>query len=87
MRHFGPFAEDTWEKRALVSMETGAKDSRVGLIRASGRALWEGDSTGRGVETCVLSLLEDPEAGSPCLAGRTIERDLLRDLKRQCVLR
>lgn len=71
----------------MVAMETGAKDSRVGLIWASGRALWEGDSTGRGVETCVLSLLEDPEAGSPCWAGRTIERDLLKDLRRHYVLR
>lgn len=81
-RHFGPFAESSGETRALVAVEPGAKDSQVGLVWAppgEDRAFWEGDSVGRDVGTCVLSLLEDTEAGSPCLAGRTI-RDL-RDLK------
>lgn len=76
-----PTAEGTWDTRALGSMEPGAKNSRVELVWAlkERAAFWEGDSMGRDVGTCVLSLLEDTKAGSPYLAGGTM-RDQ-RDLK------
>lgn len=71
--HFATFAEGYWETRALSAIEPGAKDPRVGLVWPSLRgyeALWEGDFVRRDVRTCVLSLLEDAQAGSSGLADK-----------------
>lgn len=80
--HFATFAEGNWETRALVAIEPGAEDPRVGLawpsLRGDG-ALWEGDFVGRNVRTCVLSLSEDAQPGSSCLADK-----IMRDLKPCC---